>query len=89
MTSEMVMEISRNSLVTALVVAGPILGVALVIGLAISVFQAVTQINEATLTFVPKIIAIFMAMALFGSWMMSTLVSYTTGMFAFLPYMTR
>ena len=85
----MVMEIIRNSLVTALVVAGPILGVALVIGLAISVFQAVTQINEATLTFVPKIIAIFMAMALFGSWMMSTLVSYTTGMFAFLPYMTR
>lgn len=89
MTSEMVMEISRNSLVTALVVAGPILGVALLIGLAISVFQAVTQINEATLTFVPKIIAIFVAMALFGSWMMSTLVSYTTGMFAFLPYMTR
>lgn len=89
MTDEIVIEISRNALTTALMLAGPLLVLALVVGLAVSIFQAVTQINEATLSFVPKMIAVFAGMALLGSWMISTMINYTTSLFAFLPYMTR
>ncbi|MDA8187416.1 MAG: flagellar biosynthesis protein FliQ [Dehalococcoidales bacterium] len=89
MTSDMVIELGRNALTVTLVIAGPILGLALVVGLVVSIFQAVTQINEATLTFVPKILVIFGAMAVFGSWMISTMINYTANLFQLLPYMTR
>jgi len=89
MTDQMVIEIGRNALTTTLLIAGPLLGIALVVGLVISIFQAVTQINEATLTFVPKILAMFIAMAVLGSWMMSVMISYTANLFGFLTFMTR
>jgi flagellar biosynthetic protein FliQ len=89
MTDQMVIELGRNALTVTLLVAGPILGVALVVGLVISIFQTVTQINEATLTFVPKILVIFLAMAVLGSWMISMMVNYTTGVIGMLPSMTR
>jgi flagellar biosynthesis protein FliQ len=89
MTDQIVLELGRNALTTTLMLAGPILGIAMVVGLVISIFQAVTQINEATLTFVPKIIAIFAAFAVFGAWMISTMIGYTSNLFAFLPNMVR
>ena len=89
MTEQMVIEIGRNSLTITLLIAGPLLGFSLVVGLAVSVFQAVTQINEATLTFVPKILAIFLTLAVLGSWMAGVMMSYTTGLFQFLPNMVR
>lgn len=89
MTDSMVMELGRNALTISLILGGPLLGLALVVGLGISIFQAVTQINEATLTFVPKIIAIFVVMALLGSWMISQMISYTTGLFNLIPLMAR
>lgn len=89
MTDSMVMELGRNALTISLMLAGPLLGLALVVGLGISIFQAVTQINEATLTFVPKIVAMFVVMALLGSWMISQMTSYTANLFDMLPLMAR
>lgn len=89
MTDQMVMEIGRNALTVSLLVGGPMLGLALIVGLAVSIFQAVTQINEATLTFVPKILVMFVVLALLGSWMINTMVSYTTNLFGFLPQLVR
>jgi flagellar biosynthetic protein FliQ len=70
---------------TALLVSAPILIVSLVIGLVISVFQAMTQINEVTLTFVPKILGVFAVAAILGPWMVGTMVSYTTRLYSTLP----
>ena len=89
MNDQVVMEIGRNALVVTLLVAGPILGLALAVGLGISIFQAVTQINEATLTFVPKILAILVVLAVLGSWMINIMVSYTSNLFSFLPMLAR
>ncbi len=89
MNDQMVLEIGRNALTVTLLIGGPILGLSLVVGLLVSIFQAVTQINEATLTFIPKILAIFFTMALLGSWMINLMISYTTSVFQFLPQMVR
>jgi flagellar biosynthetic protein FliQ len=62
-------------------IAGPILIATLLIGLAISIFQAVTQINEATLTFIPKIVVIAIVIILAGPWMLDVMTSYTTNLF--------
>lgn len=89
MTDQMVMQIGRNALMAMLFTAGPILALSLVVGLAVSIFQAVTQINESTLTFVPKILAICAALAVLGSWMISQMISYTANLLGYLPYMVR
>jgi flagellar biosynthetic protein FliQ len=73
--------LAREAMMVSLLVAAPILGSALVIGVVVSLFQAVTQVNEMTLTFVPKLIGVFVAMLIFGPWMMSTLLSFSTGLF--------
>jgi flagellar biosynthetic protein FliQ len=62
--------------------AGPLLAVSLVVGLVVSIFQAVTQVNEMTLTFVPKVIAIFAVLIVLGPWMLQMLLSYTANTFA-------
>ena len=67
-----------NMFKTALLIALPVLAASLLIGLLISIFQVVTQIQEMTLTFVPKIIAVVGVLAIFGNWMISTLINYTT-----------
>ena len=79
MSEQMIMGIITKALSTALMVAGPILIIALVIGLLVSVFQAATQIQEQTLTFVPKLITIVIATILLvgGSWMLNKLVVFT------------
>lgn len=70
---------------TALIIAAPVLTVALVVGLLISIFQVMTQIQEMTLTFVPKIIAIVGVLFLFGHWMLSTLTGYASELIRSIP----
>jgi len=77
MSEEFVLALGKDAVTTALVVAAPILAFSLITGLLVSVLQAVTQINEVTLTFVPKILAVFAALALFGPWSMRVLVGFT------------
>jgi len=89
MTDAAVISLAQDALTTALLIAGPILGVSLVIGLLVSMFQAMTQINEATLTFVPKILGVFAVSAIFGPWMIGTMVGYTQRLFATLPLVAR
>ena len=74
---QQVLDIARDAVFTLIKLASPLLGVALIVGLAISIFQATTQIQEQTLSFVPKIIAVFLAVFIFGSWMITTLKEFT------------
>ncbi|MBI2938985.1 MAG: flagellar biosynthesis protein FliQ [Chloroflexi bacterium] len=89
MTLDTVMVVARNALVVTVLVAGPLLLLSLVVGLAVSIFQAVTQINEMTLTFIPKAIALFATLVLFGPWMLSLLMSYTSNLLVQLPTFAR
>lgn len=82
MTPDVVLSLARESGVMMLALAGPILGASLVTGLIISVIQAVTQIQEATLTFIPKLVAVFLVVALLGNWMLGHLVGYTVALFS-------
>ena len=76
MNAQMVLTMGQEALLMLLMVAAPILGAVLVVGLLVSLFQAVTQINEATLAFVPKLVAAMAVLALAGPWMLSILVEY-------------
>ena len=80
MTPEVVMDLSRSAIETMLLLSAPMLLFSLVNGLLVSLFQAVTQINESTLSFVPKILAVFLAFVLFFPWMMSVGVGYTVNL---------
>jgi flagellar biosynthetic protein FliQ len=71
----------QNAIYTAILAAAPMLIVAIVVGLLVSVFQATTQINEQTLAFVPKIIAILISLMIFGSFILTTLMNFTTGIY--------
>ena len=85
MTPQMVVEIGREALTVTLLIAAPMLGFGLVVGLVISIFQAVTQINEMTLTFVPKILAVAAALLIFLPWIINTMVDFTHHMFDLIP----
>ena len=85
MTPESVMTIGQQALLTMLLVAAPMLLVALVVGLVVSIFQAATQINEMTLSFIPKLIAVFVTMVIAGPWMTAVLVDYIQRLFASIP----
>lgn len=76
MTPETVITIGRQALELMLIVAAPLLLVALGVGLVVSFFQAITQLNEQTLTFLPKLVAVAVTMIVAGPWMVSTLVDY-------------
>lgn len=82
MNEAVVLGLARQALIVSMEVGAPILGASLVIGIVVSIIQAVTQVNEATLTFVPKLIGVFVAILLFGPWMMQTLLDFSTGIFA-------
>ena len=86
---ETVIGIGRSALELTLALAGPVLVFGLVVGLGVSMFQAMTQINEITLTFIPKIAATAAALVLFGPWMLTRLVSFTTTLFQSLPSYVR
>jgi len=85
MTVDMVKEISGEVFKTVLIVSSPVLLVSLVVGLVISLFQAVTQIQEFTLTFVPKIIAVFITLFLLFPWIARTLMTFTTDLIGKIP----
>lgn len=76
MTPETVMTQAQLAMQTMLMVAGPLLLVALVIGLVVSIFQAATQINESTLSFIPKLVGIFLAIVIAGPWMLTVLLDF-------------
>jgi flagellar biosynthesis protein FliQ len=77
MTPDVVMSLGRESALLILVLAGPILGAGLVVGLAVSIFQAVTQIQEMTLSFIPKLVVILAVLGFLGHWMLGRLVGFT------------
>ncbi|MEI7925081.1 MAG: flagellar biosynthesis protein FliQ [Chloroflexota bacterium] len=89
MNDATVIALAQDALWTTVMVSGPILLVSLVIGMLVSVFQAMTQINEATMTFVPKILGVFAVAAFLGPWMIGTMVNYTIRMLTMLPQMAR
>jgi len=89
MTDADVAGIAQEALMTALMIMAPILVVSLAVGLLVSLFQAMTQVNEVTLTFVPKILGVFAVSAVFGPWMIGTMVGYTQRLFATLPQVVR
>ncbi|HEB49705.1 MAG TPA: flagellar biosynthesis protein FliQ [Desulfobulbus sp.] len=79
MSPETVIHIGRKAVETVLLASGPMLIAGMVVGLIISVFQAATQINEQTMTFIPKIVAVFVTLLIFGPWLMNLLITFTTG----------
>lgn len=89
MTPELVVQLARRSFEAVLLLSAPLLLASLVIGLLVSVFQAVTSINEATLAFAPKIIAVMVAMIIFFPWMMSYMGDFTREVYSFIATMRR
>jgi flagellar biosynthetic protein FliQ len=87
MTPESVMALGRTAMEVTLMVAAPMLLVALIIGLIVSIFQAATQINEATLSFIPKLVGIFVALIVAGPWMLSVMLDYMRQVFGNIPAM--
>ncbi|MGI6683994.1 MAG: flagellar biosynthesis protein FliQ [Bacillota bacterium] len=85
MTENQVLYLAKEAIGTGLLVGGPVLGVSLLVGLIISVFQAMTQIQEQTLSFIPKIIAIAIILVLLGPWMLGIMTNYTINLFNELP----
>jgi len=85
MTPQMVVEIGREALMMTLMVAGPLLLAALVLGLIISIFQSITHFNEMTLTFVPKIVAVAAILMIFLPWMIAKLTDFATHLFELIP----
>ncbi|SHE35284.1 MULTISPECIES: flagellar biosynthesis protein FliQ [Caloramator] len=89
MSENFIQYIGKEAIFTALKVAAPILLVSMIIGLIISIFQAVTQIQEQTLTFVPKMLAIIFVLLLLGPWMLNTLVNFIETMINSMLYIIR
>ncbi|MEW6082083.1 MAG: flagellar biosynthesis protein FliQ [Bacillota bacterium] len=89
MTEDFIISLGRDALVTTVLVALPAMALALLTGLVISIFQATTQIHEQTLAFAPKIIAVMAALALFGPWMLTVMLDFTSRVFLMLPGLMR
>jgi flagellar biosynthetic protein FliQ len=89
MTDAVVLELLQQTFWVAFRLAGPVLGVALLVGVSIGLFQAITQIQEMTLTFVPKALAIALMLLLLGSWMMDTMMVFSTELIERMPELVR
>ena len=87
MTPESVMTLGRQALELTLIVSAPLLLTALIIGLVVSIFQAATQINEMTLSFIPKLIGMFGVLIIAGPWMVNMLVDYIRRLFESIPWL--
>ena len=85
MSGDLVIQLAQQALMTVMLVAAPMLGLGLTVGLMVSVFQATTSINEQTLAFIPKIIAVFVAILIFGPWMLKIMIGFVTEVFVNLP----
>jgi len=81
MSPDFVISLGRKAVETVLMLAAPMLIAGLVVGLIISIFQAATQINEQTMTFIPKIVAVFVSLIIFGPWIIKVMLAFTTGIF--------
>lgn len=85
MSGDLVVQLGQDALMVVLIVCAPMLGLGLTVGLMVSVFQATTSIQEQTLAFIPKIIAVFVAILIFGPWMLSIMVEFFTDIFTNIP----
>jgi flagellar biosynthetic protein FliQ len=85
MDTAMVVDLGRQALWMTMLISAPMLAVALVVGLIIGVFQAATSINEQTLSFIPKLLSLGLTAAIFGGWMINTLVDYTKALYGRIP----
>ncbi len=85
MDSATVVDLARQALWMTMLISGPLLAVGSLVGLVVGIFQAATSINEQTLSFIPKILAIGLTMALAGGWMINTMVDYTKSIFTRIP----
>jgi len=81
MTPELVVDLGRQAVETVLMLSAPMLLAGLAVGLLVSIFQAATQINEQTMTFIPKIVVILVSLLLYAPWMMKIMLAFTTGIF--------
>ena len=89
MTQNAFLDVIRHALTLTLMLSAPVLGFGLAVGLAVSIFQAVTQINEMTLAYIPKILAVFLALAIFGPWMLQMMLSFSSNIFMQLPELVK
>ena len=87
MTGDMAVQIGRDALMMVMLISAPMLGLGLIVGVLVSIFQATTQIQEQTLAFIPKIIAVFVAILVFGPWILNMMIDYTRQIFLSLPQM--
>ena len=85
MSGDLVIQLGQEALMIVLLVSAPMLGLGLIVGLLVSIFQATTSIQEQTLAFIPKIIAVFVAILIFGPWMLKIMVEYLTHILVNLP----
>jgi flagellar biosynthetic protein FliQ len=85
MDTAMVVDLARQALWMTMLISAPMLVVALVVGLVVGIFQAATSINEQTLSFIPKLLSLGLTAAVFGGWMINTLVDYTKVLFGRIP----
>ncbi|MGE0028804.1 MAG: flagellar biosynthesis protein FliQ [Thermoleophilia bacterium] len=89
MDQSQVMEIASKAMWVTLQVSMPILGVTLVVGLLVSIFQAVTQLQEPTLTFIPKVLAVVVVIVVAGPWMLNTMLGFTIDLWGYIPAIGR
>lgn len=86
MSETLLIQVGREALVMVLLLSAPMLGLGLVVGILVSIFQATTQIQEPTLAFIPKIVAVFVGIAIFGPWMLQIITRFTVQMYTQMPY---
>ena len=89
MNEQLIIQLGQDAMRTTAMLSAPILLTTLVVGLLVSIFQALTQINEATLTFIPKMLVVAVVIVLTGPWMMDVMTSYTVNLFESLPSYVR
>jgi flagellar biosynthetic protein FliQ len=89
MNQAVLLDLGRQTVLLIIMLSAPLLAVTLITGLLVSIFQAVTQIQEMTLAFVPKILGVFLVLALFGPWMLNTMLAFTANLLASLPSLVR
>lgn len=89
MSIGMIVNLMRGAVFQVFILCAPILGAALIVGLIVAIFQATTSIQEQTLTFLPKMLAILAMLALLGGWMFAMMANYTTNLFSQIPNLAR
>ena len=89
MTESTIISLGKDALMTVILVAGPVLGLGMLVGLIVSIFQATTQIQEQTLTFVPKLIVILIILVVAGPWMLNVLTNFTINLYETIPRLGR